>query len=62
LIDTCNVLAWGHAEVAGMRFSMLAREWAQQAALECVAIPKATAYAQTIRAAIRTTLNGSPPW
>jgi hypothetical protein len=62
LIDTCNVLAWGHAEVAGMRFSMLAREWAQQAALECAAVPKATQYAQAIRAAIRTTLNGSPPW
>ncbi|HUW62523.1 MAG TPA: hypothetical protein VMZ06_16070 [Candidatus Bathyarchaeia archaeon] len=62
LIDTCNILAWGHAEVAGMRFSMLAREWAQQAALECVAIPKAIEYAQTIRAAVRTALNGSSPW
>ena len=62
LIDTCNVLAWGHAEVAGMRFSMLAREWAQQAALACVATPKALGYAQEIRAAIRTALNGAPPW
>ena len=62
LINTCNVLAWGHAEVAGMRFSMLAREWAQQAALACVATPKAIGYAQAVRAAIRTALNGSPPW
>ena len=62
ILDTCNVLAWGHAEVTGMRFSMLAREWAQAAALECANVPKAVEYAHTIRAAIRTALDAAPPW
>jgi len=62
LIDTFNRLAWGHAESAGMRFSMLAREWAQKAASACSDNPEALEYARTIRAAIRDALNGAPPW
>jgi hypothetical protein len=62
IINTCNRLAWGHAESAGMRFSMLAREWAQEAASGCADNPAAVEYAQTIRAAIRDALNTAPPW
>jgi len=62
LIDTLNVLAWGHAETAGMRFSMLTREWAQKAALACADNPAACEYARDIRASIRDALNGAPPW
>lgn len=62
LIDTCNRLAWGHAESAGMRFSMLAREWAQQAASQSADKPAAVQYAQAIRASIRDALDRAPPW
>jgi hypothetical protein len=62
IIDTCNRLAWGHAEVTGMRFSMLARQWAQEAAYGCADAPGAAEYARAVRAAIRTALNGAPPW
>jgi hypothetical protein len=62
LMDIFNRLAWAHAEVTGMRFSMLARQWAQQAAYGCVDVPGAVAYARAVRSAIRTALNGAPPW
>ncbi len=62
IIDTCNRLAWANAESAGMRFSMLAREWAQKAALGCADNSAALEYAETIRAAIRNALNSAPPW
>lgn len=62
LIDTLNTLSWAHDEVTGMRFSMLCREWAQEAALACAANPAALAYAREIRAAIRNALNAAPPW
>ncbi|NIA13979.1 MAG: hypothetical protein GWP08_07855 [Nitrospiraceae bacterium] len=62
IIHVCNRLAWGHAESAGMRFSMLARQWAQDAAFACAATPDAVGYARTIRAGIRSALNGAPPW
>ena len=62
IINTCNRLAWGHAESAGMRFSMLAREWAQEAASACADNRAAVEYAQKIRAAIRDALNSAPPW
>jgi len=62
IIDTCNVLAWAHAESTGMRFSMLAREWAQKAASACADNSEALEYAQTIRAEIRDALNSAPPW
>lgn len=62
LMDTLNVLSWGHDETMGMRFSMLARAWAQAAARACAGVPDAAPYAQAIRSDIRDTLNGAPPW
>ena len=62
LIDSCNRLAWGHAESAGMRFSMLAREWAQKAASQSADNLAAVQYAQAIRASIRDALDRAPPW
>ena len=62
LVDTLNELSWGHDETMGMRFSMLARAWAQAAARGCAGVPEAAPYAQAIRSAIRDTLNGAPPW
>jgi len=62
LVDTLNVLSWGHDETMGMRFSMLARAWAQAAARGCANLPEAAPYAQAIRSDIRNTLNGAPPW
>lgn len=62
IIDTCNQLAWGHAESAGMRFSMLTRAWAQKAASACADDPAAVEYATIIRAEIRDALNSAPPW
>ena len=62
IVFIINRLAWGHAEHAGMRFSMLARQWAQDAAFACAHTPDAVAYARTIRAGIRTTLNGAASW
>ncbi len=62
IIDRCNRLAWGHAERLGMRFSMLAREWARRAALACAESPEAMGYARDIRADILTALNAAPPW
>jgi hypothetical protein len=62
LIFICNRLAWGHAEVVGMRFSMLARAWAEEAASLCAGRPAAAPYAVAVRASIREALNGAPPW
>jgi hypothetical protein len=62
IIYRCNRLAWGHTEGGGMRFSMLSRDWAQQAARDVADTPEALGYAVEIRAAIRHALNGAPPW
>lgn len=62
LVDTFNQLGWAHDEVTGMRFSLMARAWAQEAAFACAEVPGAMEYAQVIRAAIRDALNGAPPW
>ena len=62
IIDQCNRLAWGHAEVMGMRFSMLARDWAQECALGCANVPAAADYAKALRATLREALNNAPPW
>jgi len=57
LIDEFNRMSWGHNENTGMRFSLLAREWAQRAALDCADNPRAVQYAQEIRAALRDVMN-----
>jgi hypothetical protein len=62
IVDMCNRLSWGHAESAGMRFSMLVREWAEKAASACTDKPEALEYARTVRASIRDALNAAPPW
>ena len=62
LVDRMNQLSWGHDEATGMRFSMLTRAWAQEAARACANLPEALPYAQVLRAAIRDALNGAPPW
>jgi len=62
LVDVFNELSWAHDEVTGMRFSLMARAWAQEAALACAEVPGAIEHAQVIRAAIRDALNGAPPW
>lgn len=62
IVHECNRLAWGHAEVVGMRFSMLARQWAQEAALAASDDPRTLEYARAIRAATRSALNTAPPW
>jgi len=62
IIDMCNRLSWGHAESAGMRFSMLAREWAEKAASACTDKPEALEYARAVRSSIRNALNAAPPW
>jgi len=62
LIHLCNRLAWGHAESGGMRFSMLTRAWAQEAASACAGTPAVLGYARAIRAAARKALNGAPAW
>jgi hypothetical protein len=62
IVHECNRLAWGHAEVVGMRFSMLARQWAQEAALAASDNPRALEYARAIRSAARAALNTAPPW
>jgi len=62
LIDTCNRLAWAQAEQVGMRFSALAREWAEAAALGCARVPETVGYAESLRASIRDALNGAAPW
>jgi hypothetical protein len=62
ILDTCNRLAWGQGETVGMRFSLLVREWAQEAALGCAHVPEAVGYAQSLRASIRDALNGVAPW
>ena len=62
LIDEFNRMAWGHNESTGMRFSMLVRAWAQDAAKGCAHLPDAAHYARIIRDAIRDALNGAPSW
>lgn len=62
LVGDFNRLAWGHNESTNMRFSMLTREWAQAAALDCADVPEAMEYARQIRAAIRQALNDAPDW
>ena len=62
LIDEFNRLSWGHDEQTGMRFGMLTRAWAQDAARGCANLPAALPYAQEIRSAIRTALNGAVRW
>jgi len=62
LVNRMNRLSWAHDETTGMRFSMLTREWAQEAARACAELPAALLYAGTLRALIRDALNGAPPW
>lgn len=62
IIDEFNRMSWGHNENTGMRFSLLAREWAQRAALDCTGNPRAVQYAEEIRSALREALNGTPAW
>jgi hypothetical protein len=59
LIDQFNRLSWGHSEQTGMRFCMLTRAWARDAALACADVPEALPYALEIRAAIRFELAAS---
>ncbi len=62
IVHECNRLSWGQAEDVGMRFSMLAREWAQEAALAASDNPQTLEYARVIRAGARSALNTAPPW
>ena len=62
LVSRLNRLSWGHDEWMGMRFSMLSRAWAQEAAHGCADNPATVACAREIRATIREALNGTPPW
>ncbi|MBN2309397.1 MAG: hypothetical protein JXR94_10525 [Candidatus Hydrogenedentes bacterium] len=57
LIDQLNRLSAGHNEQTGMRFGLLNRAWAHDAAVEAADLPGAVPYAQDIRAAIRDALN-----
>ncbi len=59
LVDQFNRMSWGHSEDTGMRFNMLAREWALAAATECASLPEALPYAVTVRNALRDVLNGA---
>jgi hypothetical protein len=62
LIDEFNRLSWGHDEQTGMRFGMLTRAWAQDAARACAHVPAALPHAQEVRSAIRRALNGAVRW
>ncbi|MBN2312247.1 MAG: hypothetical protein JXR94_24930 [Candidatus Hydrogenedentes bacterium] len=62
LVGRLNCLSWGHIEMTGGRFSMMGREWAQEAAFGCARVPAAAAYAAEIRAAIRQALTTGPAW
>lgn len=62
LVDEFNRLSWGHSEDTGMRFSMLTRPWAQDAAAGCADNPEVLEYARAIRAGLRDALNGAAGW
>ena len=62
LVDEFNRMSWGHDESTGMRFSMLTRAWALDAALGCGGKAGAVEYAQAIRTAIRDILRRAPDW
>jgi len=62
LIDEFNRMSWGHDESTGMRFSMLIRAWALDAAQACGANQATVQYAEAIRAAIRDILRHAPGW
>ena len=62
LIDEFNRMSWGHDESTGMRFSMLTRAWALDAALGCGANAATVEYAEAVRAAIRDILRHAPGW
>lgn len=62
LVDSLNTLSWAHDEMTGMRFSMLTRQWAQDAARGCADNPGSVEYAREIRKAMRDALNGASPW
>lgn len=62
LVDTFNRLSWAHSETTGMRFCMLTRDWAQEAASRCANNPGALQYAQKMRSAIREILKAAPEY
>ncbi|HOZ50113.1 MAG TPA: hypothetical protein PLO37_26290 [Candidatus Hydrogenedentes bacterium] len=62
LLDEFNRMAWGNNESTGMRFSMLMRAWAQDAAVGCADLPEAVDYARAIRADVRQALNSDSGW
>ena len=62
LIDELNRLSWGHDEETGMRFNMLARAWALEAATSCARVAEAVPHAVALRAALREVLNRAAPW
>jgi len=62
LVDEFNRMSWAHNESTGMRFSMLTRAWAQEAARACGTNAAAVEYAAAIRAAIRDALRRAAQW
>jgi len=62
LVDEFNRMSWGHYESTGMRFCMLTRAWALDAALGCGGNAATVEYAEAIRAAIRDILRCAPGW
>lgn len=62
LVERQNRLSWGHIEMTGGRFSMMAREWAQQAAYGCADLPEAAEHAAEVRSGIRQAISTGPAW
>lgn len=62
LLDSFNRMSWGLDEATGMRFNMLARDWARECALICADNPAVAPLAAEFRREILDALKSAAPW